>query len=517
MFSIHLFLAATILFALLSQSWAVTMLGTPHVVSGVIFDDWNANGTREMLEPGLSSVVVSLWYLPAGQYSVLSTSHYIQISSFYTRIGAETNAGQFQFTCLAAGTYRVAVHLSTTRPSRVTTNDTISNGMAWTAPFSSEEAGSTELEIGLSQTIYAVAFSLTGDQTVPPTVTVTTGAGYAVLNTTNPNLPEMYFRIVRGDWPSGQTEEVGGFYEGWADQAPGLQVRSLADLSNEKENVWFVQPSVVNDLLNGKILVQLTATGSFSDKSRLRGQFAQFRRSNALQTSIMLTGASVVPLVSTSNSGSATFFVDLARKQLDYVINYSPLYDEFETSATLNGPAAVGTNGPVVYSLPLGPNKVGSIAGLSDSFLSSLSQSKIYVSIKTDKHPNGLLRGQIRSWQQVQYQSVQNLAPQSPQAGVVQTFGHAVTQIDLEKQTLSYFVAYGGLSANEAGAMLMDTITGASLMLEGDVLPAYEDGVKQGFYYLTSDQINSFLQGKYQYVISSASGTELMGVVNNWS
>jgi len=539
MFSIHQILGVAILVALFSQTWATTMLATPHVVSGVVFDDWNNDGMRDGLEPGLSSIVVSLWYLPAGQYSVLeNTSKFVQISTYYTRIGSGMTQGQFQFTCLAAGTYKIAVHLSSAPPGTVSPvpvqssessdNDiiSVSNGMGWTAPFQAEEAGSTEIGIGLVQTIFAVAFSLTGDQTVPPTVTNTVGAAYAVLNITSMPDAEMYFRIVRGPWADGEIEEPGGFFQGWADEAPGYQVRTLADVSEKKENVWFIpRESFVEDLLDGRMLVQLTASGSFSDKSRLRGQFARFRRSTYLQTMIPLDGSSVVPPVSTSVQGSATFFIDLMRKQVTYVISYSSLYDQVETSASLNGPAAIGQNGPVVYHLPLGSTKSGSIDGLEDGFLQALMDSMIYVSISTDQYPGGLLRGQIRSFQQVQYQTVMNLAPQTESAGVVKTFGHAVSQIDLERQTFSYFLAYGGLSQDEYTANITHVTTGEWFDLDGDKLPAYEDGVKQGFYYLTSTQINDFLQGKYMYVIKSIKGqgagakieTELKGVINNWS
>jgi len=522
--------------ALFSHTWATTMLGTPHVVSGVVFDDWNSNGIRDGFEPGISSVVVSLWYLPAGQYSVLQNpSKYVQVGTYYTRIGADSTSGTFQFNCLAAGSYKVAVNLASTRPGTVspvpasspagsTVNEiiSVSNGMGWTAPFEAEEAGSTNIGIGLVQTIFAVAFSLTGDQTVPPTVSTTVGAGYAVLNVTG---SEMYFRIIRGEWSSGEVEEPGGFYQGWADEAPGFQVRSLADLSDIKENVWFIpRQSFVDDLLNGRMLVQLSATGSFSDKSRLRGQFARFRRSTYLQTMIDLEGSEVVPLVSTSVEGSATFFLDIMRQQLDYEITYSSLNDDMETSATINGPATVGQTGPVLFQLPLGAIKSGSISGLSETAMTYLSKSMVYVSINTANHPNGVLRGQVRAWQQVQYQSVMSLQPQSTGAGV-QTFGHAVTQLDLERQTLSYFIAYGGLSNDEYTANITRADNGDWFDLEGEMVLAYQDGVKQGFYYLTSDQINGFLQGKYMYVIRSRNSndevgeiqTELQSSIHNWS
>jgi len=529
-------LAVTLLVALFSSTWAATtMLGTPHVVSGVVFDDWNADGMRDGFEPGMSSVLVSLWYLPSGQYSVLSdSSKYVQIGTYLTKIGSDVTQGQFQFTCLAAGTYKVGVHLSSARPgtvspsSNTSDNDivSVSGNMGWTAPFQAEEAGSTDLGIGLVQTVFAVAFSMTGDQTVPPTVTNTVGSCYAVLNNTNTSNPEMYFRIVRGPWENNQIEEPGGFFQGWADEAPGFQVRSLADTDEVKENVWFIpRQSFVDDLLNGRMLVQLTASGSFSDKARLRGQFARFRRATYLHTMFSLDGASVVPKVSTGVQGDAMFFVDIMRKQLTYMITYSSLGNEVEIAASLNGPAAVGANGPVVYQLPIGSQKSGVIDGLSDSFIQSLLQSQIYVSIATDVHPNGLLRGQIRAWQQVQYQTVQNLQPQTDVLAA-KTYGHAVTQLDLERQTLTYFISYGGLSAPEYTANITQIHTGEWLDLAGDRVPAYQDGVKQGFHYLTQTQINDFLQGNWKYVISSIKGSgapgtvvqpELQGTIVNWS
>jgi len=271
------------------------------------------------------------------------------------------------------------------------------------------------------------------------------------------------------------------------------------------------------------MLVQLSATGSFSDKSRLRGQFARFRRSTYLQTSIDLEGSEVVPLVSTPIFGTATFFLDLMRMELSYEITYSSLNDDMETSATINGPAAVGQTGPVLFQLPLGAVKQGTLEGLSQTTMSWFLKSMAYVSINTADNPNGLLRGQIRAWQQVQYQAVINLVPQAG-AGLG-AFGHSVTQLDLERQTLSYFISYGGLSADESLAIISDSINGDTLELEGEQVSAYEDGVKEGFYYLTSNQISSFLQGNYKYIIQTTSTideggvvkTELVAAIHNWS
>jgi len=218
--------------------------------------------------------------------------------------------------------------------------------------------------------------------------------------------------------------------------------------------------------------------------------------------------------INSTATADATFYLDVERGQLEYQISFGKFTPSIVTNITLNGPAAVGQNGPVVYTFPLASSVSGKLTGFSPTMVSQIMQGQFYVTIQSDSYQNGHLRGQIRGWQQVQWQSVVELSyygtsPSHP-------FGTAVFQLDLQKMTLSYYILYGGLGAAEDLAVLFDLFGTAFFELDGANQLKYEAGVKQGTIQLPNSDVNGLLSANYLIVVASPQDS-LSGFLVNWT
>ncbi len=114
-----------------------------------------------------------------------------------------------------------------------------------------------------------------------------------------------------------------------------------------------------------------------------------------------LNGASVVPPVTTPARGMGTVVLNPAGTQITARLNISRL-SSAATAVTINGPAIAGENGPVIFSM-LGGTSPTSNAGLYRIFNVNAEQANQlrtglwYFNVSTVNHPNGEIRGQIRS------------------------------------------------------------------------------------------------------------------------
>ena len=125
-----------------------------------------------------------------------------------------------------------------------------------------------------------------------------------------------------------------------------------------------------------------------------------------------LSGTEVVPAVSTSATGTATFTVDATGTRVHFVLKVSNITDVIASRVHEGGP---GTNGRGLLILFPGPTRVGpltgvlaegnfnasaligSLAGKSIADLVALFQSgQAYVNVGTTQNPAGEIRGQIR-------------------------------------------------------------------------------------------------------------------------
>ena len=108
-----------------------------------------------------------------------------------------------------------------------------------------------------------------------------------------------------------------------------------------------------------------------------------------------LDGFQEVPPVFTPASGVGGFDLD-ATKMFLYNISYGGLTGT-EVSAHVQGPAATGQNGPVIFDLPLGAVKFGSFGPLTTQQEADLGAGLWYVNIVSTTYPSGEIRGQIFS------------------------------------------------------------------------------------------------------------------------
>jgi hypothetical protein len=125
-----------------------------------------------------------------------------------------------------------------------------------------------------------------------------------------------------------------------------------------------------------------------------------------------LTGHAVVPKVTTTAKGMATFETAMGGKELKYKLTVDGI--DNVTAAHIHI-AKKGKNGPPVAGLFAGPKKEGKFSGtlgegtITDKDLvgpmagktikdlvKALHSGELYVNVHTDKYPDGELRGQIK-------------------------------------------------------------------------------------------------------------------------
>jgi hypothetical protein len=113
---------------------------------------------------------------------------------------------------------------------------------------------------------------------------------------------------------------------------------------------------------------------------------------------VPLTGASSVPPVETSGTGTAELTYDPATRVVTWRITYSGLSSP-TTMAHFHGPAKQGKNGPVVIWLttqgsPPG-NPITGQATLTPEQAQQFVAGDWYVNVHTESHPAGEIRGWV--------------------------------------------------------------------------------------------------------------------------
>ena len=109
-----------------------------------------------------------------------------------------------------------------------------------------------------------------------------------------------------------------------------------------------------------------------------------------------LSAQQEVPPTSSSGTGSGTFTLDPATKQLTWNVTYSGLSGP-AAAAHIHGPAGPGANAGVMVNLaPSGVgNPISGSATLTDAQIADLEGGKTYVNIHTAANKGGEIRGQI--------------------------------------------------------------------------------------------------------------------------
>lgn len=118
--------------------------------------------------------------------------------------------------------------------------------------------------------------------------------------------------------------------------------------------------------------------------------------SNVVAMQATLNGASEVPPNTSPGKGEAAVNLDKATKTLSWTVSYSGLTGD-ATAAHFHGPAAPGTNAPVIVPIATGsvPNPATGSKVLTDAQIADLLAGKWYVNIHTKANPGGEIRGQV--------------------------------------------------------------------------------------------------------------------------
>jgi CHRD domain/PEP-CTERM motif len=94
--------------------------------------------------------------------------------------------------------------------------------------------------------------------------------------------------------------------------------------------------------------------------------------------------------------GAGVFQYDTTTQNLSYQITITDvLLFAPESAAHIHGPAGLGVPAPVIFPLPLGANKVGSVGPLTPAQVTDLFADLWYVNVHTSAYPQGEIRGQI--------------------------------------------------------------------------------------------------------------------------
>ena len=144
------------------------------------------------------------------------------------------------------------------------------------------------------------------------------------------------------------------------------------------------------------------------------------------------------PVNATTGIGGGYFVIDTDANTVNFWISFAGLSSP-ENAAHIHGFAGPGTPAGVVFGLPAGNPKVGTwnyTEGQEASILAGLT----YVNIHTNNNPGGEIRGQI-----VPLNAIVDATQETPPNASAGT-GWMTATIDTTANTISYYLAYSGLS-----------------------------------------------------------------------
>ena len=107
-----------------------------------------------------------------------------------------------------------------------------------------------------------------------------------------------------------------------------------------------------------------------------------------------LNGASEVPPVATSGSGSGAVSYDAKTRTMKWTITWSGLSGP-ATMAHFHGPAAPGANAGVSVPIDDVTSPSTGSAVLTDAQAADLKAGRLYINIHTAANPKGEIRGQV--------------------------------------------------------------------------------------------------------------------------
>ena len=141
-------------------------------------------------------------------------------------------------------------------------------------------------------------------------------------------------------------------------------------------------------VLYSSLLVTLLGLGACSMKPMMPN-------SNTSAMTTRLSGASEVPPVTSSASGTVEANLNKRISELSWTVTYSGLSGP-ATGAHFHGPAMAGANAGVVVPITGSlSSPIRGVASLTAAQAADLMAGKWYVNLHTAANPNGEIRGQL--------------------------------------------------------------------------------------------------------------------------
>lgn len=165
----------------------------------------------------------------------------------------------------------------------------------------------------------------------------------------------------------------------------------------------------------------------------------------------LMDGSQEVPPVGTAATGDASFVIDTQANTLTFFIDYQNL-SSAETAAHIHGPAAPGSNGPVLFTLQLGPQKIG-VWNYPQSSEADILAGLTYVNVHTSMNPGGEIRGQIVVGKSPTLVLVGHMdGAQEVPPVVTMATGRTAMFVDTANNELAFYVEHQNLSSQQIAA-----------------------------------------------------------------
>ncbi len=159
---------------------------------------------------------------------------------------------------------------------------------------------------------------------------------------------------------------------------------------------------------------------------------------------LLTPGQETPPVVGSNAFGCAVVIVDIPTSTVSYRVSFTGLTGA-EAAAHIHGAAGPGVPAGVLVALPLGNPKVGSFVA-APPVLNAILSGNAYFNLHSAGFPNGEIRGQIVS-------AVARIdGQQETPAVATPATGFGLFMIDTTANTLTYYIAYGGLVGAETAA-----------------------------------------------------------------
>ena len=130
-------------------------------------------------------------------------------------------------------------------------------------------------------------------------------------------------------------------------------------------------------------------------------------RATVTTLNFVLQASQETPPTTSIATGKGTLKVDNVANTLTYIVDENVVS---ETAAHIHGPAARGVPAGVLFGLPAGAHKSGTVTGLTPAQVADALAGKYYVNIHNTANPGGDIRGQADN---------QNAVPSLSQWGMI--------------------------------------------------------------------------------------------------